>query len=59
MSKKKEVNEKILTKFLENASPIQIKEFNTKKSIIQKYKYLLNFSWLTKEQYNFYIKKEN
>lgn len=53
----KQVDNKILTNFLNNASPAQINDFQKKKNILQKYKYLLQFDWINQDQYNKYTRK--
>lgn len=53
------MDEKILTYFLENASPAQISDISKKKTIIQKYKYLLEFGWINQDQYTKYTRKTN
>jgi hypothetical protein len=53
------MDEKILNYFLNNASPAQIIDFQKKKTITQKYKYLLQFDWINQDQYLKYTRKKN
>lgn len=53
------MDDKILNYFLNNASPAQISDINKKKTIIQKYKYLLEFGWINQDQYKKYTRKKN
>jgi len=53
------MDEKILNYFLNNASPAQIIDFQKKKTITQKYKYLLQFDWINQDQYTKYTRKKN
>jgi len=52
----KQVEAKILTDFLTYASPAQKQDFEKKKNIKQKYKYLLDFCWINQDQYIKYTK---
>lgn len=54
----KQIDEKILNYFLNNASPPQILDFQKKKNILQKYKYLLQFNWINQDQYTKYTKRK-
>lgn len=54
----KQIDEKILNYFLNNASPPQIQDFQKKKNILQKYKYLLQFNWINQDQYTKYTKRK-